>query len=230
MHGSAHAATYSGTWSISPSDTPGDVQLEMRYHSVDASGVHDSEDSDDVPAPQIRDGSFTLVEDAGRFDAHGTYNGSIGAGTWTFVPNPQFASQLQRRGVAAPGEMEQFRLALAHFKLSTLDTLLAAGFQRPDAGDLVRMCNHGVTSEYISAMKGLDFSPKTVESLIRLHDHGVSTKYMHDLWRLGFHPSAGELVRLRDHGVTAAFIERLRSHGYTTLTADDLIRLRDHGF
>lgn len=53
---------------------------------------------------------------------------------------------------------------------------------------------------------------------------------MHDLQHLGYMPSAEELVRLVDHGVTVSFIQRLRSHGYTHLTADDLIRLRDHGF
>jgi hypothetical protein len=226
----ARADSYTGTWSIQPSDKPGDVQLDMRYHSVDANGEHSWEYGEDVPAPQIRNGGFVINEDAGQFQAQGTFSGNVGAGTWTFVPSPQFAAQLQRRGLAAPSEYDQFRLAMSHFKLSSLDALISAGFARPNVTDLVRMGEHGVSNDYISAMKGLDFQPKTVESLIRLRDHGVSTQYMHDLWNLGYHPSAEELVRLRDHGVTAAFIERLRSHGYTKLTADDLIRLRDHGF
>lgn len=226
----ARADSYSGTWSIQPSEKPGEVQLDMRWERVDANG-HDSwEESDDVPAPQIRNGAFTIAEDAGEFRAQGTFNGQSGAGTWTFVPNPQFGAELARRGVGTPNDFDTFRLAMARFKLSTLDTLLAAGFERPSVRDLVRMGEHGVGSDYIAAMKGLDFQPKTVESLIRLRDHGVSTKYMHDLWNLGYHPSAQELVRLRDHGVTAAFIQRLRSHGYNNLSADDLIRLRDHGF
>lgn len=226
----ARADTYTGTWSIQPSDKQGDVQLEMRWQRTDADGTHNWDESDDVPAPQIRNGAFTITEDAGEFRAQGTFTGQNGAGTWTFVPNPQFGTQLQRRGVGAPNDFDTFRLAMARFKLSSLDALLAAGFARPSVDDLVRMGNHGVTDDYVAAMKGLDFQPKTVESLIRLRDHGVSTKYMHDLWNLGYHPSAEELVRLRDHGVTVAFIQRLRSHGYKNLSADDLIRLRDHGF
>jgi hypothetical protein len=61
-------------------------------------------------------------------------------------------------------------------------------------------------------------------------DHGVSSRYLAGLHRLGFHPTVDELVRLADHGVSIAFIERMRQHGYTHLSVDDLIRLRDHGF
>jgi archaellum component FlaD/FlaE len=61
-------------------------------------------------------------------------------------------------------------------------------------------------------------------------DHGVSREYLMGLRRLGYHPSVDDLVRLADHGVSVAFIERMRGHGYTRLSVDDLIRLRDHGF
>ena len=226
----ARADSYTGTWSISPSDNAGEVQLDMRWERDGANGQHSWEESDDVPAPQIRNGAFTVTQDAGSFRAQGTFNGKAGAGTWTFVPNPHFAQELRSRGAGTPNDFDVFRLAMARFKLSSLDTLIAAGFERPSVSDLVRMGDHGVSSDYIAAMKGLNFQPKTVESLIRLRDHGVSTTYMHDLWNLGYHPSAEELVRLRDHGVTVAFIQRLRSHGYNNLTAADLIRLRDHGF
>ncbi|HEY9180267.1 MAG TPA: hypothetical protein VIO32_06075 [Candidatus Baltobacteraceae bacterium] len=224
------ADSYTGTWSIEPGDKPGYVQLDMRWHGTDRNGEHSWENGEDVPAPQVHDGAFAITEDAGVFHAQGTFSGQTGGGTWTFVPNPQFGAQLERRGLSAPSDDDVFRLAMAHFQLRSLDALLAAGFARPSVEDLVRLGEHGVTDRYIAATKGLDFQPKTVESLIRLRDHGVSTAYMHALWSLGYHPSAQELVRLRDHGVTAAFIQRLRTHGYTRLTADDLIRLRDHGF
>jgi hypothetical protein len=226
----ARADSYSGTWSMTPSDKSGQVQLEMRYRHVDSRGTEEWDESHDIPAPQVRDNAFTIHTDAGDFDARGTFSGGQGGGTWTFSPNPSFASELQRRGVSAPGDKEQFALAMSDFKLASLDALLVAGFERPSAEDLVRMAEHGVTDDYIAGMKGLQFTPKTVESLIRLRDHGVTIEYMQALEKLGYHASAEDLVRLRDHGVTASFIERLRDHGYTHLSADDLIRLRDHGF
>ncbi len=226
----ARADTYSGTWSITPSDKAGQVQLALRYRHVDSHGSDEWDESHSVPAPQVRNNAFTIATDAGDFHAQGTFSGGNGGGTWTFAPNPNFSRELQRRGVSAPSDREQFELAMAGFKLSTLDALNAAGFAHPSAHDLARMAEHGVTDDYVAAMKGLNFSPKTVDSLIRLRDHGVTVQYLRGLQRLGYMPGADDLVRLADHGVTVSFIERLRSHGYTHLSADDLIRLRDHGF
>ncbi len=229
MKAGARADSYSGTWSITPGSA-GQVHLEMRYRHVDAQGTQEWDESHDVPAPQMHGNTFTIHSDAGDFLAQGSLRNGQGGGTWTFAPNPNFASELQKRGVSAPTEQEQFALAMSRFTLASLDALISAGFARPSAHDLVRMTEHGVTDDYIAAMKDLQFSPKTVDSLIRLVDHGVTVSYMRDLQRLGYTASARELVRLVDHGVTVRFIERMREHGYTHLSAEDLIRLRDHGF
>lgn len=215
---------------MTPSSTPGSVQLELRYERIDNGDTDMSDESHDIPTPQVHGNAFTVVEQAGEFHLQGTFSGGQGAGTWTFAPNPDFARELRQRGVAAPNDKEQFELALGHFTLAELDALLAAGFARPSPADLVRMQQHGIDADFIAAMKSLRFSPKTVDELVRLRDHGVTPRYISDLQRLGYTPSADELVRLRDHGVTAQYIERLRSHGYTHLSADDLIRLHDHGF
>ncbi|HKU66328.1 MAG TPA: hypothetical protein VJP85_00985 [Candidatus Baltobacteraceae bacterium] len=230
MSAGARADSYTGTWSITPSSTPGRVHIELRYRRDDWRGTQDWDESHDAPAPPVKNNAFIIESDAGSFLAQGTFSNGQGGGTWTFAPNPAFRSELRRRGVEAPSDEEQFALAMSDFKLSSLDTLLAAGFAKPSAHDLVRMGEHGITDDYIAAMKGLQFSPKTIDSLVRLRDHGVTPNYMHDLAQMGYNPSADELVRLVDHGVTANFIERMRSHGYTHLSADDLIRLRDHGF
>lgn len=230
MKSPARADSLSGTWSITPSSTPGQVHLELRYRHADASGTQEWDDSHDVPIPRVHDGAFVISTDAGNFDAQGTFSGMQGGGIWTFVPSSTFAAQLQRRGLRAPSEKEQFELAMVHFQLGTLDALLASGFERPSVVDLVRMAEHGINGEYVAQLRGLQFSSKTIESLIRMHDHGVTPQYMQAMQRLGYRPSADEMVRLIDHGVTVAFVERMRSHGYTRLSADDLIRLRDHGF
>lgn len=226
----AHAESYGGTWTISPSDTPGKVQLELLYRRVDSRGSEQWDESHDISPPQIRNGEFTIHTDAGDFDARGTFSNDQGGGTWTFAPNPNFASELARRGMSAPSPQDQFALGMSDFKLASLDSLIAAGFERPATSDLVRMAEHGVTDDYVAAMKGLRFSPKSVDTLIRLRDHGVTPRYSQALENLGYHPTADELVRLRDHGVSVRFIERMRDHGYTHLSADELIRLRDHGF
>lgn len=238
----ARAETYTGTWTIQRNDDSRTVHLRTEYRRSDASGNEEWSESNDVPLSQLSGLSpadltsggerkqFDIVHDAGTLHADGWFAHGNGSGSWTFVPSAAFANALTQRGVNHPGDKEEFQLAMTGFKVSTLDTLLREGFERPSAGDLVSMTEHGVDDAYVQAMKSVPLNPKSVASLVRMRDHGVSSNYIEGLQRLGYRPSADDLVRLMDHGVTIAFIERMRSHGYTRLSANDLIRLRDNGF
>lgn len=266
----ARAGTFTGTWTARRDDGSQTVHLRTDYRASSATGNEEWSESGDVPLSQLRGVTpadfssrgehkqFDIVRDAGTLRADGWFTGGSASGSWTFVPSAAFSSALEQRGVGRPNDKEQFELAITDFKLATLDTLLHAGFERPSAGDLVSMSEHGVNDAYVSEMKNVALRPKsiaalvrmrdhgvepafaaqilaynpglTADDLVRMRDHGVSSAYIDGLKRLGFRPSADDLVRLMDHGVTIAFIERMRSHGYTRLSADDLIRLRDHGF
>lgn len=238
----ARAGTFTGTWTARRDDGSQTVHLRTDYRASSATGNEEWSESGDVPLSQLRGVTpadfssrgehkrFDIVRDAGTLRADGWFTGGSASGSWTFVPSAAFSSALEQRGVGRPNDKEQFELAITDFKLATLDTLLHAGFERPSAGDLVSMSEHGVNDAYVSEMKNLALRPKSIAALVRMRDHGVSSAYIDGLKRLGFRPSADDLVRLMDHGVTIAFIERMRSHGYTRLSADDLIRLRDHGF
>lgn len=225
----ARAEQFSGTWSITPADKAGQVHLRIEYRHSDANGDEEWDESRDVPAPQMHGGSFTLSRDAGDFNAQGSFSGGHGGGTWTFVPNRNFASELRKRGVGAPTDKQQFQLAMGAFKLATLDTLLQSGFQRPNVDDLVRLSEHGVSDEYVNAMKGLRFSPKTAAELVRLRDHGVSPAYAADMLKRAPQLTAEDLVELRDHGVTTEYMQALAQGGYGNVSPSDAERMMDHG-
>ncbi len=266
----AFAEDYSGTWTLEHSSDPGSVQLGLRYQKTTAGGNQEWDESRSVAWSDLRGvtsadldsngahKSFSVVRDAGSFQAEGSFSRGHGAGVWRFAPSSSFNDQLRRRGIGAANFEQQFALAMSGFQLGTLDQLLASGFQRPSVGDLVAMANHGVSDRYIQELRGLGLHPNsaqalirlrdhgvggsfaaavmkafpgtTVDELVKLRDHGVGTAYMQTFANLGYRVTADDLIRLRDHGVSATFIERLRSHGYTKLSIDDLIRLRDSGF
>ncbi len=266
----ALADEYTGTWTLEHSSQPGSVQLELRYQRTDANGNHEWDESRPVAWSDLHgitsadldsngeQKSFTIGRDPGTFAAQGSLSRGHGAGTWIFAPSASFNEQLRRRGIGSPTSQQQFELAMAGFQLSTLDQLLASGFQRPSIGDLVSMIEHGVSDRYIQEMRGLGLRPNsaqtlirmrdhgvgstfaatvmkalpgtTVDKLIALRDHGVGTSFIESFAHMGYRVSADDLIRLRDHGVSSSFVERLRSHGYTHLSVDELIRLRDSGF
>jgi hypothetical protein len=268
--GTALAEDYTGTWTLEHSTETGSVQLGLRYQKITAGGNQEWDESRPVAWTDLRgvtsadldsggvSKSFSIVRDAGSFQAQGSLSRGHGAGVWTFAPSMSFNGQLRRRGIGATDSHQQFELAMSGFQFATLDQLLASGFQRPSAGDLVAMGEHGVSGTYIAELRGLGLHPNsaqalirlrdhgvggsfaaavmkafpgtTVDELVKLRDHGVGTAYMQTFASMGYRVTADDLIRLRDHGVTSSFIERLRSHGYTKLSIDDLIRLRDSGF
>jgi hypothetical protein len=227
MSTAARAEQFSGTWSITPSDKAGEVHLRMDYRHTDANGDEEWDQSSDVPLP--RAGTFSIVRDAGTFNAQGSFSGGRGGGTWTFVPNRGFAGELRKRGAGTPNDKQQFQLAMGGFKIATLDTLLQSGFQRPNVEDLVRLSEHGVSGDYVNAMKGLRFSPKTVAELIRLRDHGVSPAYAADMLQRAPQLTAQDLIELRDHGVSTEYMQALAQGGYGNVSPSDAERMMDHG-
>lgn len=266
----AAAEEYSGTWALEHSNDPGMVQLELRYRHTTSTGNEEWDESHPVAWSDLHgvssadldsggvQKSFSIVHDAGTFQAQGSLSRGHGAGTWAFVPSASFNGQLNRRGIGSADAKQQFELAMSDFKFATLDQLIASGFARPSVGDLVSMVEHGVNDRYIQEMRGIGLRPNSAQSLIRmrdhgvgasfatavmrafpgtsvdklveLRDHGVGTSYMQEIAQLGMRVSPDDLIRLRDHGVSSSFIQRMRTHGYTKLSVDDLIRLRDSGF
>ena len=95
----------------------------------------------------------------------------------------------------------------------------------------MRTRDHGVTAEFIKAMKAEGFTGATIEELVRAKDHGVSRRVRAGAAFEGreSHATLDGYVRLRDHGVTADYITDMKGIGLNGLTAEDLVRLHDHG-
>ena len=235
------ADNYTGTWSVSPASKSGEVQLEVRYVRTSGSGTEEWDESHGVPLSDLRGlsgadlnsngqaKSFSIVQDAGTFHATGTFASGSGGGTWTFVPSSTFSEGLRKRGIGAPDEKQQFQLAMAGFKLSTLDSLLSSGFERPSIGDLVAMGEHGVNDQYILAMKNVPLKPKSVSELIRMRDHGVGTEFAAEMLRRAPQLTAEDLIELRDHGVSTQYMKALADNGYGNVAPSQAERMRDHG-
>jgi len=74
------------------------------------------------------------------------------------------------------------------------------------------------------------FAGLTPAQLIALRDHGVSRAFVEQMRAAGLNDlSVNDLIELSDHGVDSALIGDLREAGVTNLTRDQLIALSDHG-
>src|ERR1041384_7260588 len=92
-------------WTLKPSGAAGKLHL-----SIEVSKPHHRwSNSTDVPVERFRGlptdvfdrggaAKFEYVHDAGRLLCQGRFSWSKGSGTFTFVPDPKFGTELQRLG------------------------------------------------------------------------------------------------------------------------------------
>ena len=235
-------ADYSGTWHLRMSKEPGMVQVGFETdhwnssHSMPLSrfeGLNEPGMTAAVRDGHIVDGNvhFTARRDAGTFTLDGVCKNQMCGGTFSFAPDPAFASALAKYGIGAPTASEQYELALEDVGLQYLEGLKAEGYAVPDVRTLVRAAEHGVSLDYVKGMAALGYKLGTLEPLIRMRDHGVDPAYVQGMAEAGFKSlTADQLVRARDHGVDPQYVKGMRDLGLlTSATLDDLIKTRDHG-
>jgi len=223
-----------GTWEIRPTDKSGVVHLRI----VELN----SSSGSDVPVQQLEGLTgaqltgaggpvqFKVRRDAGTFTFEGVIRSGVGAGTFTFTPDPNFPAELAKRGFARPTPSEQYQLARNDVGYAFLDELTKQGYAKPQTADLVRAGQHGVQTTYLREMGELGYKLGTLDPLITLRDHGVTPTYVRDLADLGYKGlSADEVRQARDHGITAEYVRGMRDAGYGSLPMRELINARDHG-
>lgn len=223
-----------GTWEIRPTGTKGTVHLQLTAgHSSSGSNVP-IERLEGLTAAQLTGAggpiTFHLRRDAGTFTFEGVVRQGVGAGTFSFAPDPKFPEELARRGFARPTASEQYEMARHDVGYAFLDELSKQGYAKPETAGLVRAAQHGVDLSYLRDMGALGYRLGSLEPLITLRDHGVDPAYVRELAELGYKGlDADGLRRARDHGISPEYVRAMRESGHGSLPMEALIKARDHG-
>jgi hypothetical protein len=93
----------------------------------------------------------------------------------------------------------------------------------------VEMRIHGVSPEYLAALKDAGYSNLEVRDVVQLRIHGVRPEFVKDARSLGYNFTMKELVELRIHGVDSAYLRKLSESGFKNLNASQIARLRMNG-
>lgn len=223
-----------GTWEVRPTGTSGMVHLRIVERN--------SSSGTDVPIQQLEGLTgvqltgpggpvkFTVRRDAGTFTFEGMMRNGVGAGTFSYSPNPNFPEELAKRGFTRPTPSEQYQLARHDVGFAFLDELNRQGYARPQTPELVRAGQHGVNATYLRDMGGLGYKLGTLDPLIKLRDHGITPEYVAQMAEQGYKGlSADEIQKARDHGITPEYVRAMRDSGYGSLPIAEITRARDHG-
>ena len=223
-----------GTWELRPAKAAGLVHLRV----VERNNTHGR----DVPIASLEglteaqlSGAggpvqFRITRDAGTLQFEGVLRNGVGAGTFSFTPNPAFPAELAKRGFARPTAREQYQLARADIGYAFLDELNRLGYAKPDTAGLVTAGQHGVDTTYLREMGALGYALGSLPPLVTLRDHGVTPDYVRGMAQEGYAKLPADTLRqARDHGVDPDYVKGMREAGYGSLPLDALVNARDHG-
>jgi beta-lactamase regulating signal transducer with metallopeptidase domain len=223
-----------GTWEIRPTETKGMVHLRI-VELNSSSGTNVSiEQLEGLTGAQLTGPGgpvqFKVRRDAGTFTFEGVIRNGVGAGTFSFTPDPNFPAELAKRGFARPTDIEQYQLARHDVGFAFVDELNRQGYAKPQTADLVRAGQHGVQATYLREMGALGYRLGSLDPLITLRDHGITPTYVREMAEQGYkNVSADEIRQARDHGITPDYVRAMRNGGYGSLPLADIVKARDHG-
>ena len=98
------ADTFSGNWTLMPSEQPGKVHFGLTYRRKHNQSQHSSDwpaeafQGLDLAVRGKRDVQFAVTRDAGRFDCEGYLNNGVGAGVFLFTPDANYTKTMSSLG------------------------------------------------------------------------------------------------------------------------------------
>lgn len=250
------------SWKLRPNGNSDSVQFTIHRFKPGSNWSR----SQDAPLSQFHNLSMSTLErggraefeyltDAGKLICKGSFSWNSGAGSFAFVPNPDFVAELRSLGYGAPSQDQVFEMLMSGVSLDFARAVRDAGLHA-SAGQLLELRHHGVNAEFLRDLKGNGYDLSAadvielrnhgvssdflrdlkragymipVSQIVELRMHGVGSDFLRDLKSLGLHPRAGDIVQFRMHGVSPDYLSDLKAAGYGELTADQVVELRQHG-
>jgi beta-lactamase regulating signal transducer with metallopeptidase domain len=153
---------------------------------------------------------FEYVRKAGSIACEGRAAHGRASGPFKVTLNPSFVSALEKMGYAAPHDEEAFSLVTSDVTLgyaqAVRDTELTSSIS-----DLVELEDHGVSSDYVRAIRQEGFTDLSAQNISSLRDHGVEPNYLKAIKAAGPKLSIEEIDSLRDHGVKPEYFKSMEA-------------------
>ena len=231
----AQDKTWRHEWKLTRGSSSSTVQFSLI--SRDDSG-NDRMNAESVPLSSLsgfslseldHDGpvKFEYLRDSGRIVCEGSVAGGRASGPFTVVLDPSFVSALEKMGYAAPHDDEAFSLVTSDVTLSYSRAVRDTGLTSSIA-DLVELRDHGVSSDYVRAVRQEGFTDLSASSISELRDHGVEPKYLKAIKAGNPDLSIEAIDSLYDHGVKPDYYTSMKAAA-PQLSIEKIDSLFDHG-
>jgi beta-lactamase regulating signal transducer with metallopeptidase domain len=185
--------------------------------------------AEQIAASKASSVSFTIDQDAGRFEFDGIVGSWQGTGQFHFVPNHEFVKVLRALGIRELGEVSDHELKNLAF--GGMSATAVRGFGELGIGeltkdDIIEMAIRMLTPQYVRDLRAAGVTgTDTLRNLIEVRFHGVTPEYVREMAELGYGKlSTRELTELWSAGVSPAVIKGIRAAGERSPSKEELIQ------
>ncbi len=110
---------------------------------------------------------------------------------------------------------------------SYIDAMKSAGYEDLDVDDLIAMRLHGVTPEFVRAMRNAGYEPDADE-LVGMAVHGVTPAFIEQMRDVGLKPGTDEIIAMKTHGISPEFVKGMKDLGISA-DSDEIVAFKVHG-
>src|SRR5688572_7980776 len=166
------ADTFSGNWTLMPSEQPGKVHFGLSYRRKHNQSQHSSDwpaeafQGLDLAVRGKRDVQFAVTRDAGRFDCEGYLNNGVGAGVFLFTADASYAKAMASLGFTGIDEEKQFTMASVDVTAEFARQMKAEKLEGLDTDKLIALKIFEVTPQFIKEMRAEGMSMNDSDQVI----------------------------------------------------------------
>ena len=228
--------TWRHQWKLTrDGSSAGKVRLSLISRNEDGNDRTDTEDvslsslAGFSPSALDHDGpvKFEYLRDAGQIVCEGSVTAGRASGPFTVVLKSTFVSALEKMGYAALHDEEAFSLVLSDVTLGYAQAVKDTGLTS-SISDLIELRDHGVSSDYVRAVRQEGFTDLSAPNISELRDHGVDPKYLKAIKAADPNLSIEAIDGLFDHGVKPDYYKAMKATA-PQLSIEQIDSLFDHG-
>jgi hypothetical protein len=184
--------------------------------------------------PIDHEGTLTIQREAGTLTMKGLFHENQGQGTYSFRINTEYLSYLKAQGYKITDDEVSLGLFLTDMSKDYFAYLRTHGYTSVSQKQFEDLAEQNISKRllerYFELFQKEDYGHVSLDKIIELREHGVTATYINELHSLGYAKfSLDKAEELVDHGVSPRFIISIRELGEKNLTLDRAEELVDHG-
>jgi hypothetical protein len=182
-----------------------------------------------VPADLTREGAAIdarMKADSGEMRCSGTIHSTALRGSFSFTPDPAFASRMEAMGFdhQTPRQLRDY--AFLDVTTAWVKEMKSAGVQGMTAENLMGLRALGVDKEYVAAMAAAGYPELRSDKLTSMKAVGVSPAKVQAIRAMGFSPTEDESIEMSVFKIDAQFVEKMKARGFQNLTIAQLVKIK----